>query len=53
MSTNFSKIPQKRSLVKIRRVEVAIFQADKQTDRQTDGRTGGQTNRRTERQTDR
>jgi hypothetical protein len=47
MFTNFSKIPQK-SLVKIRPVEVAIFQADKQRDRQSDRGTDGQTNRQTD-----
>lgn len=36
MSTNFSRIPQKRSLVKIRPVDVALFQADRQTDGRTD-----------------
>jgi len=36
MSTNFSKTPQKRSLVKIRPVEVALLQADRQTDGRTD-----------------
>jgi len=38
MCKNFSKIEQKRSLVKICPVEVALFQADRQTDRQNDGR---------------
>jgi hypothetical protein len=33
MSTSFSKIQQKRSLVKIRPLEVALFQAHRQTDR--------------------
>jgi hypothetical protein len=36
VSTNCSKIPQKGSLVNIRPVEVALFQAGGQTDRQTD-----------------
>jgi hypothetical protein len=57
MSTNFSKIPQKRSLVRIRPVEVALFQAGKQTDkeidRQTDRQTDRQRDRRTDRQTER